>query len=147
MALFAVLIVAPVAAQADPAWQRYVDGETGLHVSIPVDVFTREQARAPHARKLATDDGRANITIQTVPNERRSTPAAFLASKGPPPGIVYRRVTQKFFVVSSFKNGMIFYNRCNFAGTRAHCVLINYPAREKARWDGIVTKISRSLTL
>ena len=85
------------------------------------------------------------MTVQTLPNARGDSPAAFLAAKGPPPGIVYRRVTKTFFVVSSFRDDMIWYNRCNFAGGSANCVLINYPAREKARWDGIVTRISRSL--
>lgn len=147
LALFATLLAAPAAAQADPGWQRFADPETGLSVDIPVGVFTREAASAPHARKIETSDGRANLTIQTVPNERHLSPAAFLASKSPPPGIVYRRVTSRFFAVSSFKNDKIFYNRCNFSGPFARCVLINYPAREKARWDGIVTRISRSLTL
>jgi hypothetical protein len=137
----------PAMAAADPGWQRYSDSETGLHVDVPTNVFTRDGGAGAHARKSVTADGRANLTVETFPNERGASPAAFLASKGPPPGIVYRRVTSKFFVVSSFKNDMIFYNRCNFSGRMAHCVLINYPAREKARWDGIVTRISRSLTL
>lgn len=145
----ALLLVSTDLTMAGPGWQRYFDPETGLRVDIPVDVFATDAGDADggHGRKLMTADGRANLTIQTLPNERGDTPAAFLASKRPPPGIVYRRVTPKFFVVSSFKDDKIFYNRCNFSGRIAYCVLINYPAREKSRWDGILTRLSRSLTL
>jgi hypothetical protein len=146
IAVVAMSFGATVAANAESRWQRYSDPETALAVDIPVDIFSREAGTAPHARKIVTSDGRANMTVQTVPNDRGFSPAAFLASKGPPPGMVYRRVTPRFFVVSSFKNDMIFYNRCNFSVRNAYCVLINYPARDKSRWDGIVTRISRSLT-
>jgi hypothetical protein len=64
----------------------------------------------------------------------------------PPNNIVYKRVTPNFFVVSSFRNDKIWYDRCNFAGHFVNCVLINYPAAEKRRWDGIVTRISNTLT-
>ena len=63
----------------------------------------------------------------------------------PPSNIVYKRVTPRFFVVSSFRNGKIWYNRCNFAGRFMHCVLINYPAAEKHQWDSVVTRISDTL--
>jgi hypothetical protein len=36
-------------------------------------------------------------------------------------------VTPRFFVVSSFRKGKIWYDRCNFAGRYINCVLINYP--------------------
>jgi hypothetical protein len=65
--------------------------------------------------------------------------------KNPPSDIVYRKITDRFFVASSFRNNMIWYNRCNFAGSYANCVLINYPAAEKRQWDSIVTRISNTL--
>jgi hypothetical protein len=40
---------------------------------------------------------------------------------------------------------LIWYNRCNFAGRIITCVLINYPATEKKKWDSVVTRISNSL--
>ncbi len=68
----------------------------------------------------------------------------------PPPGITYKRVTPDFFVVSSVRNGKIWYDRCNRStgsgsGDYMNCILINYPASEKRQWDGIVTRISHSL--
>jgi hypothetical protein len=49
-------------------------------------------------------------------------------------------------VVSSFKGDKIWYDRCNFSARFIHCVLINYPADEKREWDGIVTRISNTLS-
>ena len=69
----------------------------------------------------------------------------FLAKMNPPSNIVYKRVTPNFFAVSSFRNGKIWYNRCNFAGRFMNCVLINYPAAEKRQWDSVVTRISDTL--
>jgi hypothetical protein len=127
-------------------WQRIVVPETGASVDVPVSVFSEEASKPEtgYGRRFLTSDRRANLTIQSVSNEGRS-PARFQAEKNPPAGIVYRKVTGRFFVVSSFRNDMIWYNRCNFAGTYANCILINYPADEKSRWDGIVTRISNTL--
>ena len=146
LAAFALLF-SPIAARAQPVdWQRYVVPETGANVDVPVSVFA-EQAGKPetgYGRRFLTSDRRANLTIQSVSNEGLP-PARFLAAKNAPADIVYKRITDRFFVVSSFRNGMIWYNRCNFAGRLANCVLINYPAAEKRQWDGIVTRISNTL--
>jgi hypothetical protein len=146
---FAALALAllPVAAAAQPVtWQRTVVAETGASADVPISVFAEEAGKPEtgYGRRFLTPDRRANLTLQSVANEGRS-PARFLAGKNPPTGIVYKRVTDQFFVVSSFRNGMIWYNRCNFAGRYANCVLINYPAAQKRQWDGIVTRISNTL--
>jgi hypothetical protein len=117
-------------------------------VDVPRDVFSREAGKpeSGFGARFATSDGRANLTVQSVSNNSHDSPSVFLAKMKPPSGIVYRRVTGNFFVVSSFRNDLIWYNRCNFAGRFATCVLINYPASEKKRWDAVVTRISNSLS-
>jgi hypothetical protein len=127
-------------------WRRYVVPESGASVDIPLGIFT-EQGGKPETGaggRFLTSDHRANLTVQSVSTEGLS-PARFLATKNPPSHIVYKRITDRFFVVSSFRNDKIWYNRCNFAGPTANCVLINYPANEKRQWDGIVTRISNTL--
>jgi hypothetical protein len=138
----------PSAAGAQPvSWQRYVVPETGTSVDVPASVFTEEAGKPEtgYGRRFLTSDRRANLTIQSLPNDAGDSPVRFLAGKNPPPGIVYKKVAKRFFVVSSIRNDMIWYNRCNFAGRFANCVLINYPAAEKRRWDSIVTRISNTL--
>lgn len=127
-------------------WQRYVIPGIGANVDIPVSIFT-EDAGAPEGgtgRRFFTQDRRADLT-QSVPNSHNDSPAEFLQKRRPPPGIQYRRVTPRFFAVSSVRNGRTWYNRCNHANQYMHCVLINYLAAEDRQWDAIVTRISLSL--
>ena len=142
----ALLAVPPVLAGAD-SWTTYRIPQSGTSVDIPTSIFT-EGAGEPdgYGRKFRTPDGAADLTVQAVPREQGISPAAFLAAKQPPSGIVYKRVAQNFFVVSSIKHGKIWYDRCNFTSRYVHCVLINYPAAEKRQWDAIVTRISHSLS-
>ena len=93
---------------------------------------------------------RADDSRKAIPNPSNDLPAMFLSKMRPPSGILYKRVTPSFFVVSSVRNDRIWYNRCTRTTDGGpsgymNCVLINYPAAEKRRWDGVVTRISRSL--
>ncbi|EJN16233.1 hypothetical protein PMI42_00203 [Bradyrhizobium sp. YR681] len=128
-------------------WTTYRIPESGTSVDIPASLFT-ELAGKPdgYGQQFRTSDGRADLTVQAVANQQGLSPAEFLARKDPPPGIVYKRITPEFFVVSSIKRGKIWYDRCNFSPRYVHCVLINYPATEKRQWDQVVTRISHSLS-
>ncbi len=142
------LALSPTMIAAEPAsWSRYQVPETGAAVDIPTSIFS-EQAGKPEAGyggRFLTSDRRADLTVQSVPNDAGFSPPVFLARKNPPRDIVYKRVTSRFFVVSSFRKGKIWYDRCNFAGRFINCVLINYPAAEKRQWDSVVTRISNTL--
>ena len=136
----------PAAALATE-WRNYVIPGTGAKVDIPVSIFT-EDAGPPEGgtgRRFFTKDHRANLTLQSVPNPENNSPAAFLEKQRPPDSIQYRRVTPRFFAVSSVRNGRTWYNRCNRAYEYMNCVLINYPAAEERQWDAVVTRISLSL--
>ena len=143
-----VVAASPTLAAAQPiSWVRYQVPETGAAVDIPTSIFS-EQAGKPdggYGRRFLTSDRRADLTVQSVPNDAGFSPAVYLARKNPPRDIVYRKVTPRFFVVSSFRQGKIWYDRCNFAGRFINCVLINYPAAEKRQWDSVVTRISNTL--
>jgi hypothetical protein len=146
--LVIVLTLSPLAALAQPiSWQDYVVPETGLVAQIPTTIFSEDGGKpeAGYGRRFLTSDRRANLTVQSIQNESGDSPAVFLAKKNPPRNIVYRRVTSGFFVVSSFRDDKIWYNRCNFTGHFVNCVLINYPAVEKRQWDNVVTRISNTL--
>jgi hypothetical protein len=138
--------IAPVSAQA-VQWEKYGIPETGTSVEVPSSVFT-EVAGKPdgYGRNFRTSDARADLTVQSMPNSASDSPANYRAKKDPPSRIVYKRITPRFFVVSSFKGDKIWYDRCNFSARFIHCVLINYPADEKREWDGIVTRISNTLS-
>ena len=143
-AAVAFLLCASHAAHA-ASWTTYRIPETGTAVDIPGSIFTEEAGKPDgYGQRFRSADGSADLTVQAVPRTGES-PAAFLARKHPPSGIVYKRITPRFFVVSSVKRDAIWYDRCNFSGRYVHCVLINYPADQKRQWDSVVTRISNTL--
>lgn len=147
LALILLSVIPAGAFAAGPEWRKYVVPDTGLSVEIPVTIFT-EDGGSPEGttgRVFFTKDGRADLTVKSMPNPENDSPAAFLEKMRPPAGIQYKRVTSRFFAVSSIRNGRTWYNRCNRASGFMNCVLINYPAAEDRQWDGIVTRISLSL--
>ena len=137
----ALALTPALASAGETEWRRYAIPSTGTSVEMPVTIFTRDAglSEGGTGRCFFTDDGRADLTVQSVPNPDNLSPATFLAKKNPPAGIIYKRVTLDFFVVSSIRNDRIWYNRCNRANAVMNCALINYPAAEKRQWDGIVT--------
>ncbi|WP_342740841.1 hypothetical protein [Bradyrhizobium sp. B117] len=147
LAAMLVLVAPAYDSVAQPVrWTRYSIPETGTAIDFPASIFT-EQAGKPdgYGQRFRTSDRRADITIQAAPNVSNDSPAAFLEKKSPPARIQYKRVTSRFFAVSSYKGDKVWYDRCNFTGRLVHCVLINYPATEEHDWDRIITRISLSL--
>jgi hypothetical protein len=136
------------AAAAQPtAWKEYVIAETGAKVEIPISIFSDDAGKPDggYGGRFLTSDRRANMTVQSISNQANDAPADFLAKRKPPSDIIYKKVTSRFFVVSSISRGKIWYNRCNRVAGYMNCVLINYPAGEKLEWDDVVTRISKSL--
>jgi hypothetical protein len=147
-AALAIVAFTPALAFAgDTEWRRYVIPSTGTSVDMPVSIFSSGagQPEGGTGRRFFTEDRRADLTVQSVPNPENDSPATFLAKKHPPAGIIYKRITPEFFVVSSIRNDRIWYNRCNRGNGTMNCVLINYPAAEKRLWDSVVTRISHTL--
>jgi hypothetical protein len=142
-------LLASTASVAQPLrWQKYAVPEAGATVDLPTTVFSKDAGPTDqgYGRRFMTADSRATLAVQSIENSGHDSPAAFLAKKHAPSNIVYKRVTPSFFVVSSFRNNSIWYDRCNFAGRFINCVLVNYPAAEKRQWDGVVTRISHTLS-
>jgi len=146
-AAFILTFVPGFAIAETTEWRRYVIASTGASVDMPVSIFTSDAGPPENGtgRRFFTEDRRADLTVQSIPNPANDSPAAFLARMRPPEGIVYKRITSSFFVVSSVRGDRIWYNRCNRGRGVMNCVLINYPAAEKRQWDGIVTRISHTL--
>ncbi|MEH2613725.1 hypothetical protein [Bradyrhizobium sp. AZCC 1693] len=146
-ALVLLVVLPPLAFAGDTEWRRYVIPSTGTSIDMPVSIFSSD-AGAPEGgtgRRFFTEDRRADLTVQSVPNPGNDSPATFLTKQRPPADIIYKRITSDFFVVSSIRKYRIWYNRCNRGNGTMNCVLINYPATEKRQWDSVVTRISHTL--
>ena len=95
-------------------------------------------------------DGRSLLSIYSSTNEAGDSPASYLRNnlKIPRSVLTYHRVTPSFFAIATRQEGSILYSRCNFSSDPnggIHCIDLVYPRTEKRAWDGIVTRISRSL--
>ena len=150
----AILIAGAGAARAETAaasWAIHRDAQ-GTSVEYPRDVFAVEQEPSEQepGRVFSTEDGRARFHVYSLPNPNALSPGAFMRAnfRAQRSALTYDRVSQNFFALSTRREGMIVYLRCNFSSARSstlHCVDIRYPVNEKRDWDGIVTRISRSL--
>lgn len=145
----AALASVPGSAQ-QTAWLRYGDKDIGVAVDLPVNLFTvdRGPSQKLNGRTFATEDGRADVSLYSIPNTAADTPKAFMAKRFqlPSSSVVYRRVTNRIVAVSGYRGDKIWYARCNFNAALVKCVALNYPTREKLQWDAIVTRISNSLS-
>lgn len=152
LAAAGALTCAPCFAQTSAravSWTVYTD-ERGTRIEYPNDIFSVARAGEGAGRVLTTRDGRARLQMYSVPNARALSPSAYMRSQFPADRstLTYDRVARNFFAISSRRADTIVYLRCNFSGNAGgslHCVDLRYPAAEKRAWDGVVTRISRSL--
>jgi len=144
------LALLPGAAQSqDLGWRRYSLPQTMTSVDVPTGLFPVDGGppESGQGRMFRTADGSADLSVYALP-DRGESPAEFLRThfQLPTQAIVYRRVTNNMVTVSGFRGDKIWYARCNFMARHLRCVALNYPARDKLRWDAVVTRISHSLS-
>ena len=65
------LTFAPAIADAGGTeWRRYVIPTTGASIDMPISIFSRDggPAESGAGRRFFTDDNRADLTVQSIPN-------------------------------------------------------------------------------
>jgi hypothetical protein len=147
------LLAPPSSAASDPIeWKTFSVPNLGTRVDYPARIFSvpKGEPEVGIGQRFSTADGRAQLSIYSRPNEGGETPSTYLQHKlrYPRSAIQYQRVTRSFFAISTETDGTVYYSRCNFssnAGGAIHCFDLMYPQTEKRAWDGVVTRISRSL--
>ena len=131
-------------------WATYHDARYGTTADYPADVFT-VRARPPpdgDGQIFHTADGHARLMIYGMRNFDEDSPSSYVQKYFNKPEVTYKRTKWPFFVVSGVRDGEIFYSRCNFPiiiNSIIDCIELRYPAKDKAKWDAIVTRISNSL--
>jgi hypothetical protein len=130
-------------------WQTFEVPEFGTRVEYPARIFTAVgEAEKGVGRRFESKDGRAILSIYARENEDGDTPVSYLRKNLRQRTLDYERVTRSFFAISSERDGIIYYSRCNFsrpARGSLHCFDLVYPQAEKRAWDSVVTRISLSL--
>jgi hypothetical protein len=132
-------------------WRTFEVPEFGTRVQFPANIFAPAgQPERGSGQQFKSADGRAILSVYSRPNATSETPATYLKQnlRVDRSTLDYHRVARSFFAISSERDGVILYSRCNFSGRgrRAiHCFDIRYPQEEKRYWDSIITRISLSL--
>jgi hypothetical protein len=133
-------------------WHTFQVKEFGTRVDYPATIFSEPAGNAEKGtgQRFNSTDGRSTLTIYALENAEGDTPPSYLRKnlRMPRSAIDYERVTRSFFAISVEREGRVLYSRCNFAGGdggTVHCIDLVYPEDVARAWDGIVTRISRSL--
>ena len=152
-----ILVTLASTAQAQSREQNPVDWRTfeipdfGTRIQYPAGIFS--PAGKPEkgvGQRFERADGRATLSIYSRPNEAGDNPATYLRHnlRVSRSALDYARITRSFFAISSERDGVILYSRCNFSGGARgsiHCFDLKYPQEERRSWDAVVTRISLSL--
>jgi hypothetical protein len=147
MLLAAISFAAPApTANSQPAWRSYTNVRFAFAVDYPADIFPgfTESDNSDGATFKANAPG-VELRAFGFFNIDRQSPKAEVAQRYKGKQLAYTSVKRDSFIVSGTQGDAIFYDRCNFAGDRVLCFNLVYPAGQKAAWDKIVARMSRSL--
>jgi hypothetical protein len=146
----ALILLGPAGpAAAQEGWRTYSNPDFGTRVEFPADLFSVAdgQPEQGSGMRVRTADGRAQLSIYSLRNDTGLTPATWLRTnlQVPRQSLYYQRIAPYFFAISANHQNLIYYSRCNFVRSVIHCIYVIYPREQKRAFDGIVTRISRTL--
>jgi hypothetical protein len=132
-------------------WRTFEVPDFGTSIQYPASIFA--PAGKPEkglGQRFERADGRAVLSIYSRPNDAGENPTTYLRHnlRMERSALDYVRITRSFFAISSEREGVILYSRCNFSGAARgaiHCFDLKYPEQEKRSWDAVVTRIRLSL--
>jgi len=136
--------------QSPDDWRTFEVPDFGTRIQYPASIFTPAgQPETGLGQRFERADGRAVLSIYARPNKAGETPRTYLRKNlRVKSGLDYVRIARSFFAISSERDDIILYSRCNFSGGARgviHCFDLKYPREEKRSWDAVVTRISLSL--
>jgi serine/threonine-protein kinase len=110
---------------------------------VPADWAQAPRQSPSEPLRYTSPDGTAWLALYATPADKRGK----LRLAGEGEKVTYRRVTPRFAAVSGYKGDRIFYRKSNLAcrGTRWHHVALEYPAEDKRKLDGLVTRVAHSM--
>jgi hypothetical protein len=152
VAAFLLALLSPAPAEnRNLEWRTFRVPDFGTRVQYPASIFVPAgDPEVGTGQRFESADGRAVLSIYWRPNENGETPATYLKHnlRMERSALDYTRITRSFFAISSEREGVVLYSRCNFSGGgrgAIHCFDLEYPLAEKRLWDPVVTRISLSL--
>jgi hypothetical protein len=132
-------------------WRTFVIADFGTRIDYPAAIFAPAgKPKVGTGQRFERVDGGAILSVYSRPNSSGENPRTYLRNnlRMERSALDYVRIARSFFAISSEREGLILYSRCNFSGGAhgvIHCFDLRYPHAEKRAWDSIVTRISLSL--
>jgi hypothetical protein len=161
LAAITLLVLVPnaearVQEQIPADWRTFEVPDFGTRIQYPASIFTPAgQPEMGFGQRFERADGRAVLSIYARPNRAGETPRGYLTRgylrrhlRVERSELDYVRIARSFFAISSERDGVVLYSRCNFSGgarSVIHGFDMKYPQEEKRSWDAVVTRISLSL--
>lgn len=147
--LYALLALAAPGADGH-RWDAYANPRYGTHLLYPADLFGRgvESDNGDGVTMRAADG--ATLAIFGANNINNDTPRRYvqglIAGDRRYARLSYQFVRPDFAVLSGISGGRLFYERYAFArGGTIHAFVLEYPMAQRARYDGLVARMSASL--
>ena len=141
--LFSSSAHAQVSERSPIEWRTFEVPEFGTRVLVPASIFIPAgKPKRGSGQKFENADGRAVLSIYSRPNDTGENPATYLRHnlRMDRSALDYARVARSFFAISSERQGIILYSRCNFSRRAIRCFDLTYPQEEKRAWDAVVTR-------
>jgi hypothetical protein len=148
--LYALLALAAPVADGH-RWGSYDNPRYGTQLAYPTDLFGRSVGSANgDGVTMRAADG-ATLVVFGGNNANDDTPARYVEVLigGDPQRyarLSYRLVRPGFSILSGVSGGRVFYERYAFVrGGAIHAFVLEYPLAARARYDGLVARMSASL--
>lgn len=154
---FAYVLVAALgflpalAAAQEMDWGVYRDRDHGCRLDFPRALFSPDPEEPGQPQRFSSTDENTYFRVMGAENRAGWTPEDIkekYLSADMPGDITYERTRGEFLVLSGYREGKIFYTKVAVSNDgRTACILdITYPRPLKRRFDGIVTRMSRSFS-
>jgi hypothetical protein len=148
-----VLPAARSLAQDGGGLATYRNERHGFSLSYPAAQFIALPSATEDGRQFVSKDGGARLLVGTLPNfdnkNLRDYRAFVLAESYPGAKVDYAPVRDTWFVLSGVRNGMVFYQRVNFAcgGRSINSWAMLFPEAQKAAYEPIIDQVHRDYRL
>jgi hypothetical protein len=138
------------AAQTEEAWRTYVNGRYGYSLCYPASLF--RVGPEPDAHDGVTFKGPpgATLIVHGSYNATSDTPASVAADElaavgGRPINVTYHAAKNNWAVASGIAGDKVVFTRQVLKGDVMMGFEIAYPLTEKARFDGVVARLTSCL--
>ena len=147
LAIMASIVSGSIAGAASAeTWRTYVNPRFGVSAQVPSDWTMGPEPVDGDGRVFTAPDGSAEITVSGIlSTSSRDQEFAIMTAANPGETITYKAVRGAVVVVSGTRAGTIFYRKSVLHCAIWNDVSIEYPAREKSKYDALVVHVAASL--